>query len=82
MPRIKSILISVPIDQAKKGHNCQANTRHRIERGDTRLNVRCGRNWDRYCVPCARTIIQRGVIELQELQRNFQTFPDRNASTA
>ncbi len=80
MPRIKSILIRVEIDQAKKGHNCQANARHRIESGDTRLNVRSGRSWDRYCVPCAKTIIQRDIAELQELQRNFQTFPDRNTS--
>ena len=80
MPRIKSILISVQIDQAKKAHNCQANTRHRIERGDTRLNVRSGRSWDRYCISCAKTIIQRDIAELQELQRKFQTFPDPNTS--
>jgi hypothetical protein len=78
MPRIKSILIRVEIDQAKKSHNCQANARHRIERGDTRLNVRNGRSWDRYCLSCAKTIIERDIAELQELQRKFQTLPDRN----
>ena len=73
MPRIKSILIQVEFDQAKKAHNCQANARHRIERGDTRLNVRNGRSWDRYCTLCAKTILERDLAELQELQGNLQT---------
>ena len=73
MPRIKSIVIRVEIDQAKKAHNCQANASHRIQGGDTRLNVRNGRSWDRYCVSCAKMIIERDIAELQELQRRFQT---------
>ena len=80
MPRIKSILIRIEIDQAKNAHNCQGNARHRIERGDTRLNVRNGRSWDRYCASCAKTIIDRDIAELQELQRKFQIFPGRNTS--
>jgi hypothetical protein len=72
MPRIKSIIIRVEIDQAKKAHNCQANAGHRIQGGDTRLNLRNGRSWDRYCVSCARTIIQRDITELQALERQFQ----------
>lgn len=72
MPRIKSIVVRVEIDQAKKAHNCQANAAHRIQGGDTRLNVRSGRSWDRYCVSCARTIIERDIAELQALQRTFQ----------
>ncbi len=75
MPRIKSILIRVEIDKAKKAHNCQANATHRIVRNDTRLNVRNGRSWDRYCLSCAKTIIQRDLAELQELQRSLQTSP-------
>lgn len=72
MPRIKSIVIRVEIDQAKKAHNCQANAGHRIQGGHTRLNVRNGRSWDRYCVSCARTILQRDIAELQALERQFQ----------
>lgn len=71
MPRIKSIIIRTEIDQAKKAHNCQANAGHRIQCGDTRLNVRNGRSWDRYCVPCAKTIIARDISALQELQRTL-----------
>lgn len=65
MPRIKSLVIQVEIDQAKKAHNCQANDRHRVEKGDTRLKVRNGRSWDHYCVACAKVILQRDIAELQ-----------------
>jgi hypothetical protein len=72
VPRIKSVVIQTKIDLAKKSHNCQANENHRIRRGDTRLNVRNGRSWDRYCVSCAVTILERDVARLQELQREVQ----------
>jgi len=71
--RVKSLVIRVEIDQAKKAHNCQANGKHRIEGGDTRLCVRKGRSWDRYCLLCARTMIERDIAELQNLQRQLQT---------
>jgi hypothetical protein len=72
MPRVKSIVIRVEIDQAKKAHNCQANAAHRIHGGEARLNVRKGRSWDRYCAPCAKAIIERGIAELQDLQHRFE----------
>ena len=71
MARIKSLLIQVEVDEALKAHNCQANARHRIERGDRRLKVRNGRSWDHYCVSCAAAIIDRDIAELQALQRPF-----------
>jgi hypothetical protein len=71
VPRVKSILIRVEVDQAKKSHNCQANARHRIQMGDTRLCVRNGRSWDRYCLDCARNIVERDIAALQSLQRKL-----------
>lgn len=73
MARVKSIIIRVEIDKAKKSHNCQANAGHRIPMGATRLNIRNGRSWDRYCVSCAQTIIQRDLAKLLELQQRFQS---------
>lgn len=73
MSRVKSIVIRVEIDQAKKAHNCQANARHRIHCGDTRLKVRNGRSWDHYCISCAKTILEHDISELQELQRKCTT---------
>jgi hypothetical protein len=69
--RIKSIVVRVEIDHALKGHNCQANASHRIEKGDRRLKVQNGRSWDHYCVNCARTILQRDIEELRGLERQF-----------
>ncbi|MGH6913783.1 MAG: hypothetical protein ACREH3_08770 [Geminicoccales bacterium] len=71
MPRIKSLVTRVEVDVAKKAHNCQGNTRHRIERGDKRLNVRNGRSWDRYCLECARTIASRDIAALEALAREL-----------
>ena len=55
----KSLVIRVEIDYALKANNCQANARHRLERGDKRLKVRNGRSWDHYCAECAVDILER-----------------------
>lgn len=69
MPRIRSLRIRAEIDVARKAHNCQANARHRIERGDKRLKVRNGRSWDHYCLECATNIIRRDIAALEALGR-------------
>lgn len=66
---IKSLIIHVKIDLAGKAHNCQANSRHRVEKGDVRLKVRNGRSWDHYCKDCAAIIIARDAEKLAELQK-------------
>lgn len=71
MPRIRSLVTRVEIDVAKKAHNCQANARHRIVRGDKRLSVRSGRSWDRYCLECGRNIVQRDLGALEALAREL-----------
>ena len=70
---IKSLVIRVEIDEALKAHNCQANARHRIQRGDKRLKVRTGRSWNHYCVLCGAVILQRDIAELLALQARFTT---------
>ncbi len=67
----KSLVIRMLIDKALKAHNCQANARHRIERGDRRLKVRNGRSWDHYCVSCAIVMLGLGIEKLSVLQREF-----------
>jgi hypothetical protein len=71
VPRIRSLRIRAEVDVAKKAHNCQANARHRIERGNKRLNVRNGRSWDRYCLDCAKTIVGRYIAALEALAREL-----------
>lgn len=65
---LKSLIESVKIDVALRAHNCQANARHRVERGDIRLKVRNGRSWDHYCRECASKIITRDIARLTVLQ--------------
>ena len=67
MPRPKSILQRVEIEETKHAHNCQHNATHRLERGDKRLKVWDGRSAENYCVPCALAIITRDIARLQAL---------------
>jgi hypothetical protein len=64
----KSLVVQVGVDIAGRAHNCQANARHRIKKGDVRLKVRNGRSWDHYCRVCAETIIARDIAKLTALQ--------------
>ena len=72
MPRPKSILQRVEIDEAQRAHNCQHNAAHRLERGDKRLKVWDGRSTDNYCVHCALGIITRDIARLQELAERLR----------
>lgn len=63
----KSLITRVEVDRALRAHNCQANHRHRLEVGHTRLKVRNGRSWDHYCVACALSIVQRDLSKLRLL---------------
>jgi hypothetical protein len=82
MARFKSLIAQVQIDTAGKAHNCQANARHRLRKGDIRLKVRNGRSWDHYCRACAEIIIDRDIQKLTEL-RGFEirdAVADRGSS--
>jgi hypothetical protein len=65
---IKSLVVQVRVDVAIRGHNCQANARHRIEKGNVRLKVRKGRSWDHYCSVCAKAMFARDIAKLTALQ--------------
>jgi len=67
MPRPKSIVQRVEIDQAKRAHNCQHNAAHRIQAGEKRLKVWDGRSAKHYCTACAHAIIERDISKLQKL---------------
>lgn len=74
MARIKSLLTATMIDKAQRSHNCQRDAGHRIAMGENRFNVRPdnGRGWDRYCLACARTIVARDLVTLQNLSADLQ----------
>ncbi len=67
MPRIRSLLTPVEIDVAKRAHNCQANSAHRLAMGDRRLAVKNERGWDYYCMDCGLKILDRDAAKLKEI---------------
>lgn len=75
----KSLLIAVKVDQALKAHNCQANARHRIVKGDQRLKVKNERSWDHYCMTCAQTIVARDIAKLATLQQQLLAIIDKKS---
>lgn len=73
MPRPKSLLSgNIIVDEAKKAHNCQHNTRHRIHRGDKRLKVPKGRSSEHYCVSCAIKFLQADITKLEQLTQELE----------
>ena len=72
MARIRSLRIQTEVDVAQRAHNCRGNRRHRIQRGEKRLNVRIRGNWwCHYCSVCARKIIRRDMDGLEALDSEF-----------
>lgn len=72
MPRPKSIIQRVEVDEAQRAHDCQHSSNHRLERGDKRLKVWKQRSHDHYCVGCALGIIARDIERLHELARQLR----------
>lgn len=68
----KSLIVTMEITTAGRGHYCRYNKRHRIEKGDKRLTVRSDGNEHRYCLPCGRIFLTRALerlrFHLQELE--------------
>ena len=71
----KSLVQRSEIDQVQKAHNCQANSKHRLERGDRRLKVYVDRSHDHYCKECALKIIEADILRLQELALQLKAEP-------
>lgn len=67
----KSLVTGVRKDTTEHAHNCQANSKHRLEKGDSRLKVRNGRSWDHYCQACAVHILKRDIEKLEKLLSEF-----------
>ena len=72
MSRIRSLVTPVKFDAVQRAHNCQANARHRLERGDRRMKVRNGRSWDNYCASCSQRILDSDIEKLQALRAELE----------
>ena len=64
MPRIRSLVTTVELDVAKRAHDCQGNSGHRLLKGDRRLAVKKERGWDYYCLECGTRILERDATRI------------------
>ena len=64
---IKTLVDTVKVENALRAHNCQANNKHRIQKGEIRLAVKNQRSWNYYCKTCGENIISRDIEKLQAL---------------
>ena len=64
----KSLVCNSSFENAKRSHNCRANSKHRIESGEIRLKVKNGRSWNYYCKNCALRIIEKDQEKLSILK--------------
>lgn len=63
----KSLIVSMEITTAGRGHDCRYNKKHRLEKGFKRLTVRSDGNDHHYCLGCAKIFLMNGVERLKEL---------------
>jgi hypothetical protein len=68
----KSLILSMTVDRAAKGHKCHHSKKHVIAKGDLRLKVKVGRGHEHYCVECAQKFIGNGVENLQKLSAELE----------
>lgn len=69
MAKPKSFVKNISIEKAKKAHNCQHNSKHRILAGDMRVKLKEGRTSEYFCTNCALGTIQRDIAMLEEIKQ-------------
>lgn len=72
MAKPKSFVKNISIENAKKAHNCQHNSKHRILAGDVRVKLKDGRTAEYFCVNCALDTIQRDITRLEEIKQYLE----------
>lgn len=73
MSKPKSLVKSMSIDFAKKAHNCQHNSNHRIMLGHMRLGVKKERNIEYYCADCALKFLTLAKQEIDHFIADLST---------
>lgn len=64
----KSLLVSMEITTAGRGHNCRYKKTHRIEKGNRRLTVRVDGDDHNYCLACAKLFMADSATRLEALK--------------
>ena len=69
MAKPKSFVKSISIEKAKRAHNCQHNSKHRILAGDMRVKLKVGRTAEYFCANCALYTLKRDIAMLEEIKQ-------------
>lgn len=72
MAKPKSFVKNISIENAKKAHNCQHNSKHRILAGDVRVKLKDGRTAEYFCVNCALDTIRCDITKLEEIKQYLE----------
>lgn len=75
MPRPKSFLPQLIVDQAQRSHTCRQNDSHTIARGQVRLTVKDGREVLRYCPDCAIRFLEADLEEIRGVVLQLRSSP-------
>jgi hypothetical protein len=67
MGRLKTLLDMAVVERAKRAHDCQSVSSHRLEMGDVRLSIK-GQGGGNYCRACGLRIIEHDLELLQKLR--------------
>jgi len=67
MARPRSLIVSMEITEAGRGHNCRQSSQHRIEKGMRRLTIKSDGDSHHYCLACAKSFLARDVERLRSL---------------
>jgi hypothetical protein len=73
----KSLLVSMSITTAGRGHNCRYNKKHRIEKDDRRLTIKVGRDERNYCLACAKVFMADSLARLQAMSAEVDALTGR-----
>lgn len=71
MAPVKSLLKRALVDEAKRSHPCQHNSRHRLQKGEKRLGIKALRNMEYFCVQCALAAIDADMLKLTALRKEL-----------
>jgi hypothetical protein len=76
----KSLLVSMEITTAGRGHDCRYNKKHRIEKGVRRLTVKSDGNEHHYCLACAKIFMMGSLQRLQALNSEIDALTSPQSS--
>ena len=71
---LKSLIVSMAITTAERGHDCRYNKSHRITKGMKRLTITSDGKPHNYCLICARAFVEASTGRLAALRAEVEAL--------